>query len=189
MKLRELRREFPDIPLERFQMIVETLGTDDLKGLRAILQGENETAVLVREDERRKIEDRYREITASMLHRSLNIPLPEMVDANHARALIVYGFVAPSTSRTFAGVAFLPWEYVRDDVRNKLGEDFDLGKLEQAQQYLIQQGVIRAHKKGKSTLLVSLNLKDQSATEEGRRIIRATKRFMHEHRPGRNGGY
>ncbi|MEK7124969.1 MAG: hypothetical protein AAB864_01025 [Patescibacteria group bacterium] len=175
--------------LERFQFVVETLGVEDLDGVRAVLREEEEQALLILDDERRKILERHRQINASMMHRLLDIPLPESVDQDHARALIVYGFVAPSTSRTFAGVVHLPWEHVRDDVRNKLGGNFSPEKLEQAHRYLVQQGVMRGSSRGKSTLLVSMNLKEQSATDEGRRIIQITKRFMHGHRPGRNGGH
>lgn len=184
----ELRREFPDLPFDQFNEIIDTLGLGEPEALRIILREENDKAGLEREERERRLRERFETITASMLHRKLEIPvrLPPEMDREQLCAFLVYGFVVPSSTKRFVGSNYLPREYIRKDVRNKFGPLFEEDKFQTVEAYALRNGVIQQSKRGAQGFVAySLNIAEgaKGVTHDGRAIIIAVKRFMHEHRP------
>lgn len=185
---RELRREFPSIPFEWFNKIIDLLGRGEAEALREVLREEDEKAKLQEARRERALLERFRQLTASMLHRKLGIPvrLPPRVNLEHLQAYLVYGLVAPSSTKRFVGANYLPQEHIRQDVRNKLTSLFRDEQYRAAENYLLRAGVIQQSKRGVGGLVAySLNISEgaTAVTPDGKAIIIAVKRFMHDHRP------
>lgn len=189
---RELRREFPHIHFKWFNKIIDLLGSGEAEALREVLREEDEKARLQEDEQERALLERFHKLTASMLHRKLEIPvrLPPTVNREHLQAYLVYGLVAPSSTKRFVGANYLPQEHIRQDVRNKLGSLFRDEQHRAAENYLLRAGVIQHSKRGVGGLVAySLNISEgaKTVTPDGRAIIIAAKRFMHDHRP--NNGH
>lgn len=185
----ELRKEFPHIPFSEFNLIIDTLGLDEPDALRIILAEEEDMARAKVAEEQHRLRERFDAITASMLHRQLTLPLlPKDIDLEHVRAYLVYGFVAPSSNRRFAGENYLPQQHIRSNVKNKLGLRFDADKYSRAENFLLRNGVLGGKGGVAGLVAYSLNVNENAKglTRIGKEIVIATKRFMHEHRPVKN---
>jgi hypothetical protein len=96
-----------------------------------------------------------------------------------------WGMRVPLEVIRFAGSNHLPQRHVRTNVKNKLGPLYDDEKYREAERFLLRHGVIIEANGVQGLAAYSLNVNEQarSVTPEGRRIITAVKRFMHQHRP------
>jgi len=185
---RDLRKEFPDMPFDGFLEIIKIFGDEDPEALRELLREQNEQARLMEEERQRTLRQRFEQITASMLHRKLGIAFPPAVNSEHASAIIVYGFAMPSSTRTFAGLNTLPIQYIRRDVQGKLGGVFREEHFKTAITYLRRNGVLiepKSGTRGSEAYSLNINERAKGVTAEGREIIAAVKRFLHEHLPTR----
>jgi len=189
-----LRRKYREIPFERFEKIVFVIGKEaifgggsdeDIAVLEMLLEEEAKKARDQKEAERGEMEQQIERITASMLHRTLLLSLPGGIDHEHARAILVYGFLAPSSSRRFIGGKFLPPEHVLEDVANKLGVLFNPVEYRKALNFLIHQGVVVERPKRGTVYSLNLYPSASSVTQWGKEIICACKRFLHAHHPSK----
>src|SRR3989344_5345825 len=103
-------------------------------------------------------------------------------------ASVVYGLAMPSSTRTFAGLNTLPIQYIRRDVQGKLGGVFREEHFKTAITYLRRNGVLiepKSGTRGSEAYSLNINERAKGVTAEGREIIAAVKRFLHEHLPTR----
>ena len=182
----DLRKEYPNIPFYIFldftkKISIHELDEEGMEIFRLILEEENEKGKAAKDAEEEVLHERLQVITASMVHGELDISVPPQLDREHVRAYIVYGLIMPSSSRTFAGSRDINSRTILDFVKRKLGRLFDQAKHEQAESWLVRQGVL--NNSGGFTL----NLKEnsQSVSPEGRAIITEAKRLMYKYRSTR----
>ncbi len=191
-----LRKDYPHIPASEFLQLVKEI-RDQLQGkslreldegtldvIRLLFAEREQEALVAHESEKALIQDIGERITASMLHRQLEITVPKGIDLEHAQAFLAYGLIFPSSSRTFAGENYLPREHIRRNVRGKLLHRFDIEKLSTVEGYLLRHGVIARQGKA-AAVIYSLNTLEgaKGVTQEGKEAIKVIKCFMHQHRP------
>lgn len=172
----ELRKEYPFVPyhfwVEKIRETkLEQLDDEGLEILCFILAEENEKGIKAKEAEQKLIREKLNLITASMVHNDFDIKVPLEIDKLHCQAYIVYGLLAPSQTRTFAGSRSRTLQPIRQFVSNKLGLLFDCQKFNNVHNWLLKNGVILS-KKG-----ISLNTKLENCTPEGRAIVKEAERF------------
>lgn len=191
-----LRKEYPHIPASEFLQLVREI-RDQLQGkalreldeetldvVRLLFAEREQEALVVHTSEQALIQNIGERITASMLHRQLEITVPKGVDLEHAQAFLTYGFIFPSSNRTFAGENHLPREHIRRNVRGKLLHRFEVEKFSTVENYFLRCGVIMQQGKA-AAVIYSLNTHEwaRGVTREGREAIKVIKCFMHQHRP------
>jgi len=184
-----LRQEYRCVPFARFTEIVFEIGRDvvsrggseeDWNVLRALLEEAKAESLKERRAEEQKVAEQIEKITASMLHRKLKLNLPDDVDPEHIQAILVYGFIAPSSSKRFVGSRFLPGEHILKDVFNKLGPKFNAVEYRVAFSFLVNHGVIRERSRRTTVYSMSVNEGSSELTDWGIQIVRSCKQFMHE---------
>ena len=182
-----LRQEYQNIPFDVFLRItggisVSTLDAEEMEILRLILNEENEKGKAAKAAWEGVVQERLQFLVASMIHHELDIDVPGDLDREYVQAYIVYGLIAPSSTRTFAGSRYISPQTIRGFVERKLGSFFNLDKHQKAEAWLVQQGVVDTAGGG-----YSLNLKENETgvTPVGLEIIIGAKRLMYKYRPTR----
>lgn len=190
----KLREEFPNIPLTTFLDITKGLAplVNDESGLQALREMLAEEEVVARrrvEEETRKLEQQERLLrqriarfealqAASLPHNRLKVHVPDGIDPEHTKAIIVHGFLMPGERGAYIGSHALPLEGIRIRVQAKLGIVYRGKAFDQAFSFLVHSGVITSERK-RGGHGYALNAKESTvAQKSARRIIRAIHAFL-----------
>ncbi len=180
----ELRREYPDVPFEFLLKLAREIslpGLDEegMEILHLFLKEEDERGKATKAAWKELLREKLKTLAASMMHRELEINVPEGLDMEHVQAYIVYGLLQLASPRTFAGKRTVSQRTIKDFTRRKLGPLFDPVKYDQVESWLIQQGVVNTFKGYK------LNTKTKGAdvTPEGRAIILEARCLLNKYLP------
>jgi hypothetical protein len=175
----DLRKRFPKMEFRQFMEIIEIFWTDGISAVVEMLTEEELKASAREAEEQRKVEEVLAQIKASELHHKLRIEVPEHVDLEHTQAILTYGFIAPSSKRSFMGSNKVSVPHVRTNVENKLLGRFNLEQYETAWHWLTSLGVIEfaysRTKKGACSLVT--NVPKSRVKDETKRLIEAVHRF------------
>lgn len=173
--VKALRHRFPSIPFGEFVGIVRTFKEFPYTEVVSLLASEEEK---VRIEERTKIAEVERRLRVGEQHHRLKIAVPWNIDREHAQAILTYGFLAPGRQGIYAGNNRIRLDFVRENVRVKLGARFSDDAYNDALRFLYSLGLIREKTKNGS-VAVSLILVRQSITSEaGITAIRAIEDFL-----------
>jgi hypothetical protein len=178
----ELRKEYSSIPFAVFLSIVEKtrIGELDEEGiqiLRLILQEEEDKGRSEKLAEESLIKSRLTQVSGSMIHHGLRIRVSEEVDLECVQAYVVYGLLASTQSRTFAGGRSITKQRLQTVVANKLGIFFSKEKFEAVHAWLLKSGVVTVMSRNES---LALNVSRKGCTESGLAIVEEAKRFKLE---------
>lgn len=146
---------------------------EDWEVFHFLLAEQEEVGKRSAEAEAQIFRDRLDHITGSMIHRKLDVNVPEL-DREHLRAVLVYGFVAPTQQRMFAGSREIAPETIRQFVENKLAMSFDSDQFDQVLRWLIRNKVTMGHKG------LSLSTQTGKCTSAGREVLQRTIEFARE---------
>lgn len=173
----ELRKEFSEIPFGIFDAILQTGDPENPEEQEAIcelLKEEQEKATAKKIEEEARIDIHVEQITSRLAHRLLHVkPIPG-IDLEHLRAYLVYGFMAPTQRRTFAGKRKKTLGQVQREVANRLGIKFDLQEFNRVEKFLITNKIVVEYQRGAYSL--SVNENKNKDTED---LILGIRKFLH----------
>lgn len=176
-----LRKRFGTVPFEQFREVVDILWEEGIDTVVSVLAEEEAKAVALEAERMKRVEQVLEQIKASEIHRKIHIAVPDGVDLEHAQAILVHGFIVPSSKRSFIGSNKVSMSHVRSNVENKLWKDFSHEKYDVAWRWLVSLGVIStAYSRTSGACSLVLTLPKRSSAES-RRLLDAIHRFIKAH--------
>lgn len=185
--IQELRELYASIPMPWFMQIVQRVGIENHERLRSeLFRAENETLRWLRRNKRkeeRRLAFALKELMKREAHRGLKIEVPPFLNKSHVQVVIVYGFAKIGSAAIFAGSRSLTDVAVRHNVQVRLrqvGITLEAEEFYRILAYLRQSGVVLEHPDKRGSLSLNLDENAAAVTADGRRMIIAVKRFLHQ---------
>jgi hypothetical protein len=172
--VRELRREYPLMNILRFVKIYEQhrQSPDQM----AALMIEEELKALEADEAGARRDYRILEGFELGMQKHLEVlgglDVPADVDADHARAILVFGFLLLGQRGAFAGNNPVSGVHLVKNVRNKMGSTFSSEKYEKALACLVRDSVVIVRgKKGSPSFALNVHNSPTLVPPRGRHNI------------------